>query len=69
MIYTKASSAARSIKDYHMAKIDNRSMKVQYAMTLTAPANSQQREATTKRPMTNRIGKSGRGKTLNVMRA
>ena len=52
-----------------MAKIDNRSMKVQYAMTLTAPANSQQREATTKRPMTNRIGKSGRGKTLNVMRA
>ena len=32
VIYMKASSATRAIKDYNMAQIDNRPMKVQYAM-------------------------------------
>lgn len=32
VIYQRASSAARSIKDYHLAQIDNRTMKVDYAM-------------------------------------
>ena len=41
VIYTKASSAARSIKDYNLAKIDNRPMKVQYAIMQAVTANSQ----------------------------
>ncbi len=41
VIYTKASSAARSIKDYNLAKIDNRPMKVQYAILQAVTANSQ----------------------------
>jgi len=32
VIYQRASSATRSIKDYNMAQIDNRTMKVDYAM-------------------------------------
>ena len=33
VIYMKASSAARAIKDYNLAQIDTRPMKVQYAIT------------------------------------
>lgn len=40
VIYTKASSAARSIKDYNLAKIDNRPMKVQYAIMQAVTSNS-----------------------------
>jgi RNA recognition motif-containing protein len=32
IIYSKASSAARAIKDYNNARIDNRPMRVHYAM-------------------------------------
>ena len=32
VIYSKASSATRAIKDYNMAQIDNRPMKVSYSM-------------------------------------
>ena len=39
VIYSKASSASRAIKDYNMAQIDNRPIKVQYAMT---PATNSQ---------------------------
>jgi len=42
VIYTKASSAVRAIKDYNMAQIDNRPMKVMYAMTLSPNLTSGQ---------------------------
>jgi hypothetical protein len=32
VIYSKASSAVRAIKDYNLAQIDNRPMKVMYAI-------------------------------------
>jgi RNA recognition motif-containing protein len=32
VIYSKASSASRAIKDYNLAKIDNRPMRVMYAL-------------------------------------
>jgi RNA recognition motif-containing protein len=32
VIFSKASSAARAIKDYHLALIDNRPMKISYAI-------------------------------------
>lgn len=41
VIFSKASSATRAIKDYNMAQIDNRPMKVQYAM-MNAPAPATQ---------------------------
>jgi len=31
VIYAKASAAARAIKDYNLAQIDNRTMRVEYA--------------------------------------
>lgn len=34
VIYLKAQGAAKAIKDYNMAKIDDRTMKVQYAATV-----------------------------------
>ena len=75
VIYSKASSAARAIKDYNMAQIDNRPMKVQYALTPTTNPQTAQANNTyilnNRQPgirrNDNRINKSGRGRTLNVM--
>ena len=77
VIYTKASCASRAIKDYNMAQIDNRTMKVEFASTASAtvvnpergqPAAAKPaRQAAGMRKQDGRIGKSGRGRTLNVM--
>ena len=76
VIYNRASSAARAIKDYNMAQIDNRTMKVDYAFSQQQPAgnnqgqqNQRQTQPNGIRRNANRIGKSGRGRTLNVMGA
>lgn len=43
VIYSRASSATKAIKDYNMAKIDNKSIKVQYAIVQpVAPVKQQQ---------------------------
>ena len=43
IIYSRASSAARAIKDYDTARIDNRPMRVGYALqpTITLPSGTQ----------------------------
>ena len=38
VIYSRASSAVRAIKDYNLAQIDNRQMKVGYANAAAQPA-------------------------------
>lgn len=37
VIYSKASAAARAIKDYHLAQIDKRTMRVEYATASIEP--------------------------------
>lgn len=77
VIYAKASAAARAIKDYNMSQIDKRTMRVEFAAALQPakpvdmPHNSGQQASAPKkagsvRRTENRIGKSGRGRTLNV---
>lgn len=70
VIYNRASSANRAIKDYNMAQIDNRTMKVEFAMgqQQTVQNGSPQQNPSGVRRNGGRIGKSGRGRTLNVMR-
>jgi RNA recognition motif-containing protein len=77
LIYSRAASALRAIKDYNMAQIDNRAMKVEFAMPQQAGpvqprsnpgAAAPQQNPSGVRRTGGRIGKSGRGRTLNVMR-
>ena len=42
LIYNRASSAARAIKDYNLAQIDNRTMKVEYAIAGQQQAGTNQ---------------------------
>ena len=42
LIYNRASSAARAIKDYNLAQIDNRTMKVEYAFAGQQQAGTNQ---------------------------
>ncbi len=41
IIYSKASAAARAIKDYHLAQIDKRTMKVEYASAAATSSPNQ----------------------------
>lgn len=68
MIYSKASAATRAIKDYNLAQIDNRTMRVDLAaqQTLAAKPVETAQRAIPARKTDGRIGKSGRGRTLNV---
>lgn len=81
VIYAKASAATRAIKEYNMAQIDNRTMRVEFAIAPAATTSSPQKQNTAPiavkkaaaqpkalgvRKTAGRIGKSGKGRTLNV---
>jgi RNA recognition motif-containing protein len=40
VIYSRASSAQRAIKEYHLARIDQRPMKVDFALKPAQPQNA-----------------------------
>lgn len=78
VIYAKASSATRAVKEYNLAQIDNRTMRVQFPMQPAADSPVKQaatpvaakkpaaKQAVGVRKTAGRIGKSGKGRTLNV---
>lgn len=73
IIYSRASSATRAIKDYNNARIDNRPLQVLYAQqpSIQLPSGSRvemPQRATPNgiRRTNNRIGKERPGRTLNL---
>ena len=55
VIYSKASSATRAIKDYHLAQIDGRPMKVMHHAQQTQAPQKQPQQQSQIRRTNNRI--------------
>jgi RNA recognition motif-containing protein len=61
VIYSRASSAQRAIKEYHLARIDNRPMKVDFAIKPAQPQRAQNVVNQNNRPANNQAQKQQNG--------